>query len=80
MAEEQETFLSHLVELRDRLIRVLISVGVVFVPLAFYARELYSVLDRKGYHAPWLEAKVESWEIAELIVADRRDRREMCDE
>jgi sec-independent protein translocase protein TatC len=44
MAEEQETFLSHLVELRDRLIRVLISVGVVFVPLAFYARELYSVL------------------------------------
>ena len=44
MAVEQETFLSHLVELRDRLIRVLISVGIAFVPLAFYARELYSVL------------------------------------
>jgi sec-independent protein translocase protein TatC len=42
--EQQETFLSHLVELRDRLIRILIAVGVVFVPLAFYARELYSLL------------------------------------
>jgi len=41
--EQQETFLSHL-ELRDRLIRSLISVGIVFVPLAFYARELYSLL------------------------------------
>jgi len=40
----------------------------------------YLVLDRKGYHAPWLEAKVESWEIAELIAEDRRDRKEMCDE
>jgi sec-independent protein translocase protein TatC len=44
MAEEQETFLSHLVELRDRLIRVLVAVGIAFMPLAFYARELYSVL------------------------------------
>ena len=44
MAGEQETFLSHLVELRDRLIRVLIAVGIAFVPLAFYARELYSLL------------------------------------
>ncbi len=44
MAEEQETFLSHLVELRDRLIRVLIIVGIAFVPLAFFARELYSLL------------------------------------
>ncbi|MCF8197320.1 MAG: twin-arginine translocase subunit TatC [Sulfuritalea sp.] len=44
MAEEQETFISHLVELRDRLIRVLIVVGVAFVPLAFFARELYSLL------------------------------------
>ena len=40
----------------------------------------YLVLDRKGYNAPWLEAKVESWEIDELIAQDRRDRREMNDE
>jgi len=44
MSDQQETFLSHLVELRDRLIRILIAVGVAFVPLAFYARELYSLL------------------------------------
>lgn len=44
MADDQETFLSHLVELRDRLIRALVSIFIVFVPLAFYARELYSVL------------------------------------
>ena len=44
MADEQETFLSHLIELRDRLIRILIAVGVAFVPLALYARELYSLL------------------------------------
>ena len=44
MSDGQETFLSHLVELRDRLIRVLIAVGIAFLPLAFYARELYSLL------------------------------------
>lgn len=44
MADDQETFLSHLVELRDRLIRILIAIGIAFVPLAFYARELYSLL------------------------------------
>ena len=44
MLEGQESFLSHLVELRDRLIRILIAVLVVFVPMAFFARELYSLL------------------------------------
>ena len=44
MAEDQETFLSHLVELRDRLIRALLAIVIVFVPLAFFARELYSLL------------------------------------
>jgi sec-independent protein translocase protein TatC len=44
MADEQESFLTHLFELRDRLIRSLVAVGIVFVPLAFYARELYALL------------------------------------
>jgi hypothetical protein len=48
--------------------------------IAYWNREMYSVLDRKGYHAPWLESKVESWEIEELIAENRRDRKEMCDE
>lgn len=40
----EEGFLTHLIELRDRLLRALIAIGVVFIPLAFYARELYSLL------------------------------------
>ena len=41
---QDETFFSHLIELRDRLIRALGSIFIVFVPLAFYARELYALL------------------------------------
>ena len=48
--------------------------------IAYWNREMYSVLDRKGYNARWLENKVESWEIEELIAEDRRERRELCDE
>lgn len=44
MTDDQESFLSHLVELRDRLIRILIALLIAFVPLAFFARELYSLL------------------------------------
>ncbi|MDO8314326.1 MAG: twin-arginine translocase subunit TatC [Rugosibacter sp.] len=44
MLEDRESFLSHLVELRDRLIRILIAVMIVFAPMAFFARELYSLL------------------------------------
>lgn len=44
MSGNQDSFLSHLVELRDRLIRVLIALVVVFVPMAFFARELYTLL------------------------------------
>jgi sec-independent protein translocase protein TatC len=42
--QQEESFFSHLVELRDRLIRALMAIGVVFIPLAFYARELYALL------------------------------------
>lgn len=34
MMDNQDSFLSHLVELRDRLIRVLIALLIVFVPMA----------------------------------------------
>ena len=40
----QETFLSHLFELRDRLVRSLIAVALVFIPTFFYASELYDLL------------------------------------
>jgi len=40
----EDTFISHLVELRDRLLRILIAVGVVFVCLFPFASELYDLL------------------------------------
>ena len=64
MSDEQETFFSHLVELRDRLIRILVAVCIAFVPLAFYASDLYYAdlakddrsfddwnANKEGYHA-----------------------------
>ena len=44
MDDPQDSFISHLVELRDRLIRSLIAVGVVFVGLAAWARDIYTLL------------------------------------
>lgn len=44
MEDSQETFLSHLVELRDRLIRALIAVGIVFLALVNWARDIYTLL------------------------------------
>src|SRR3981081_772972 len=40
----QDTFISHLVELRDRLLRAILAVIVVFVCLFPWARELYALL------------------------------------
>jgi sec-independent protein translocase protein TatC len=36
MSEQQDTFISHLVELRDRLLRSLLAIGVVFLALFVY--------------------------------------------
>ena len=44
MSIGEESFLTHLIELRDRLIRALSAIFIVFIPLAFYARELYALL------------------------------------
>ena len=40
----EDTFISHLVELRDRLLRALIAIGIVFVCLFPFASELYDLL------------------------------------
>lgn len=40
----EDSFFSHLVELRDRLIRALVSIGIVFVCLFPWAQELYALL------------------------------------
>jgi len=36
MSEQQDSFISHLVELRDRLVRALVAVGIVFAGLCLY--------------------------------------------
>ena len=44
MIHTEESFLSHLFELRDRLIRILLSVGIVFICLFPWAKDLYALL------------------------------------
>ncbi|MGB8338415.1 MAG: twin-arginine translocase subunit TatC [Burkholderiales bacterium] len=40
----EETFISHLVELRQRLMRSLIALGIVFLCLFYWANDLYDLL------------------------------------
>jgi sec-independent protein translocase protein TatC len=40
------TLISHLLELRDRLLRALIAVVIVFVPLVFFSNDLFSFVAR----------------------------------
>ncbi|HEY6483783.1 MAG TPA: twin-arginine translocase subunit TatC [Steroidobacteraceae bacterium] len=47
MSEEPEklaegTLISHLLELRDRLIRAIVAVGIAFVPCMFYSNQLFT--------------------------------------
>ncbi len=48
-ADEREelaegSLISHLVELRDRLLRAVIAVGVIFLPCAIYSNELFTLV------------------------------------
>ncbi len=40
------TLISHLLELRDRLLRALIAVAIIFVPLVFFSNDLFSLVAR----------------------------------
>lgn len=44
MAEEQDTFISHLIELRSRLIRSIVATLTVFLCLVNWARDIYTLL------------------------------------
>ena len=44
MNDNEDSFMSHLIELRDRLIRALLSILIVFLCLFPWAKELYSLL------------------------------------
>ncbi|HUW29204.1 MAG TPA: twin-arginine translocase subunit TatC [Sulfuriferula sp.] len=49
--DPQETFISHLIELRDRLLRSVIAVIVIFLGLFHWANDLYTLLARPLLHA-----------------------------
>lgn len=40
----EQPLIAHLIELRNRLLRMILGVLVVFLPLAFYARELFNLV------------------------------------
>ena len=42
--QEQQGLIGHLVELRTRLLRTVFSILIIFIPLAFFANDLYAVL------------------------------------
>src|ERR1700741_5634979 len=51
MSEEPEklaegTLISHLLELRDRLLRALVAVGLAFLPCVYYSNELFSFVSQ----------------------------------
>jgi len=46
MSDTQESLISHLVELRDRLLRAILAVALVFLCLFPWAKDLYSLLAR----------------------------------
>ncbi len=44
MTDSQETFLSHLIELRERLVRSIIAFAIACAPALYFSAELYDVL------------------------------------
>lgn len=42
--DQEQGFLSHLIELRDRLLKMLLSVGVLFLSLFWFADDIYTAL------------------------------------
>ena len=42
--EQQPGLVGHLVELRSRLLRIVVSILIIFLPLAFFANDLYAIL------------------------------------
>jgi len=59
---DPNSFISHLIELRSRLLKALLSVFIVLVPLAFFAQDLYHLVA-----TPLLEAMPEN---SQMIATD----------
>ena len=43
---QEQSFLSHLVELRQRLVRAAIAVIVIFIPMAFFMQPIFDFLSQ----------------------------------
>ena len=41
-AEQEQPFVSHLVELRDRLLRMVVAIGLVFLCLVYFSNDIYT--------------------------------------
>lgn len=44
--DQEQSILSHLMELRGRLLRSVVAIVVMFVPLSFFANDLYTILSK----------------------------------
>jgi sec-independent protein translocase protein TatC len=44
VTDQQDTFISHLIELRERLIKALLSIGIVFIALFYWSGDIYDLL------------------------------------
>lgn len=64
MTNKEETFISHLIELRERLIRSIVAVLLVFLCMVNWARDIYSVLA-----APMLAALPQGGQMIAIDVA-----------
>jgi len=63
-AKEEPAFISHLVELRDRLLRSVLVVFVILLPLLFYSAELFTFLT-----VPIMEVLPEGQQLVAIDVA-----------
>src|SRR5574342_401597 len=45
-ADQEQSLLSHLTELRDRLLRSIVCILIVFLALSFFANDIYTLIAR----------------------------------
>src|SRR5256885_10703198 len=50
------TLISHLLELRDRLLRALVAVAIAFAPCVYYSNDLYTFVARSEEHTSELQS------------------------
>ena len=62
-ADQEQTLLSHLTELRDRLLRSIVCILLVFLALSYFANDIYTLIA-----APLLEQLPENGMMMALLV------------